>query len=58
MVALSDLDGFAGIAALVNSLLLWPIVKALKNVTHDHGTRLAVLEKTRQPAKPKRKRKT
>lgn len=30
---LKYLDGFAGMAALVNGLLLWPIVKALKQ---DH----------------------
>lgn len=31
---LSVLDGFAGLAALVNGLLLWPIVRTLKN---DHA---------------------
>jgi hypothetical protein len=34
------LDGFAGLAALVNGLLLWPIVRTLKD---DHNR-----SKTRQ----------
>lgn len=51
---LPNLDGFAGLAALVNSLLLWPIVRALKNVTKDHGARLSNLERARLK---KRKRK-
>ena len=41
---LEYLDGFAGIAALVNSLFLWPIIRALKSVTSDHGARLTALE--------------
>ncbi len=31
---LTFLDGFAGLAALVNGLLLWPIVRTLKQ---DHS---------------------
>lgn len=45
------LDGFAGLAALINGLLLWPIVRTLKadhkdlKETHvDHGKRIAKLE--------------
>lgn len=45
------LDGFAGLAALINGLLLWPIVRTLKadhkdlKETHvDHGKRIARLE--------------
>ncbi len=49
---LEYLDGFAGIAALVNSLFLWPIIRALRQVTSDHGTRLSKLERP----KPKRRR--
>lgn len=44
-MTLPNLDGFAGLAALVNSLLLWPIVRALKNVTSTHHKRLTVLER-------------
>lgn len=32
------------IATLVNSLILWPIVKGLKNTQKDHGERLEKLE--------------
>ena len=53
---MSDLDGFAGLAALINSLLLWPIVRALKNVTKDHGDRLSTLERiSRKPKKKPRR---
>lgn len=53
-MTLPDLDGFAGLAALINSLLLWPIVRALKNVTKDHGDRLSFLERHhRKPTKKK-----
>jgi hypothetical protein len=50
---MSDLDGFAGLAALLNSLLLWPIVRALKNLTSDHGKRISTLES--KPKKPRKK---
>lgn len=54
MDALKLLDGFAGLAALVNSLLLWPVVKTLKQVVmENHGPRIAKLEK-RQPKRPTR----
>ena len=49
---LEYLDGFAGLAALVNSLFLWPIIRALRQVTTDHGQRLSALERP----KPRRKR--
>jgi hypothetical protein len=55
---LSSVDGIAGIAAVINGLLLWPIVRALKNVTKDHGDRIAVLEtKTNKPARARPRRK-
>jgi len=41
---LSWLNGLAGVAALLNGLLLWPVVRSLKQVTHAHGTRLTRLE--------------
>lgn len=48
-MTLADIDGLAGFAALVNGALLWPIVRALKAVTKDHGDRLTKLEA--RPAK-------
>lgn len=53
---LSVLDGFAGLAALVNGLLLWPIVRTLKadhaaskdkqdTRLDNHETRISVLER-------------
>lgn len=51
-------NGLAGLAALVNSLLMWPTIKALKG----HGPRIDTLEKDVQelkdqpkfiPAKPR-----
>ncbi len=42
---LQRLDGVAGLAALINGLLLWPVVKALKANDAHHDTRLAALEK-------------
>lgn len=50
---LPNLDGFAGLAALVNSLLLWPIVRALKNVTSSHHKRLTTLERVHLKKKRK-----
>lgn len=44
---LEALNGLAGIAALINGLLLWPIVRALKTTTQDHGTRLTMLERAK-----------
>lgn len=38
------LDGFAGLAALLNGLLLWPIVRTLKADHKDHSERIAKLE--------------
>lgn len=54
---LQYLDGFAGLAALVNGLLLWPIVRTLKSdhakskASQDerldnHETRISTLETT------------
>lgn len=48
---LPKLDGFAGLAALVNSLLLWPIVRSLKDGHKDHHIRISVLERLRKPKK-------
>lgn len=50
------LNGLAGVAALVNGLLLWPIVRALKTTTADHGQRLTAVEQA-VTKRPKRKRK-
>lgn len=48
---LSALDSFAGLAAFINGIILWPLVKSLKK---DHGDRIARLEQNRPP--PKRRR--
>lgn len=40
-----SLNGLAGAAALVNGLLLWPIVRSLKASDTAHASRLATLEK-------------
>jgi hypothetical protein len=56
------LDGFAGLAALVNSAILWPMYRTLKAMVVDsHEPRITALEQTRarQPkraARPKRSR--
>lgn len=53
---LQVLDGFAGLAALVNGLLLWPIVRTLKDDHNkskarqderldNHETRIETLER-------------
>jgi hypothetical protein len=49
---LQYLDGFAGLAALINGLLLWPIVRMNKKNTErqdgrldDHETRIGHLER-------------
>lgn len=39
------LNGLAGLAALVNSLFMWPLLKSLKAIAQDHGSRLERLEK-------------
>lgn len=64
-VDLPTIDGFAGIAALVNSLIMWPVVKSLKETVQflkdDHETRLRALEEARlakaakQTKKPRRR---
>lgn len=33
MFELADLDGVAGLAALINGMVLWPIVRSLQKVT-------------------------
>jgi hypothetical protein len=54
---LQYLDGFAGLAALVNSLLLWPVVKTLKEVViKDHGPRIVRLESSSPKKKVSRAR--
>ncbi len=52
------LNGLAGVAALINSLLLWPVIRSLKKmdsaltaITSDHAVRITTLE-----AVPKSKR--
>ena len=54
---LKSFDGFAGIAAIINGLLLWPVVRALKSVTQEHGTRLSALERITKTQPKKRGRK-
>jgi hypothetical protein len=52
------LDGVAGLAALVNGLLLWPVVRSLKK---EHGERITALErhpKLSPRPKPKKRRRT
>ena len=44
---LPQLDGFAGIASLINSLILWPVIRSLKALSQDHGARLTALETRR-----------
>ena len=48
-ITLADLDGLAGFAALINGILLWPTIRALKALE----PRVAKLEAA---AAPKRKR--
>lgn len=38
-------NGMAGIAALVNSLVLWPVIKSLKSIATDLDHRVTKLEK-------------
>jgi hypothetical protein len=45
------LNATAGIAALINGLLLWPIVRSLKAVTTSHHTRLTRLEAVKRKRK-------
>lgn len=42
-------NGVAGLAALVNSLILWPIVRNLKHIGESHDKRITRLE--RKPRK-------
>lgn len=46
--SLSDLDGFAGFAALVNGLILWPVVRSLQ-------ASVAALREDVKAMKPRRK---
>lgn len=51
-MTLSELDGLAGIAALVNSLIMWPTIRALKKGLarlDTHEQRLEQLESRRPP---------
>jgi hypothetical protein len=45
------LNGLAGLAALVNSALMWPTIKSLRAIVVNLDTRVTRLE-----AKPKRRR--
>jgi len=49
----SYLNGLAGLAALLNGLLLWPVIRSLKNIAQNHDTRITRLE---APKKKARKR--
>ncbi len=55
MPGLDDLNSLAGIAAIINGLLLWPIVRSLKAVTSSHHARLTKLE-TAKARKGRKKR--
>jgi hypothetical protein len=37
-------NGLAGLAALVNSLLMWPTIKAIKRIALDLDRRVSKLE--------------
>lgn len=41
------LNGLAGLAALLNGLLLWPIIRSLKQVTKNLDHRVTKLESPR-----------
>ena len=54
MPTLDDLNSLAGVAAIINGLLLWPIVRSLKQVTSQHHARISRLEQTKaRKRKPK-----
>lgn len=57
--SLELLNGLAGLAALLNGLLLWPIVRTLKGTDEKHQARLDALEVAKEvpAAKPRRRRK-
>jgi hypothetical protein len=44
-VDLPSLDGAAGLAALLNSLLVVPMLRGLKKMGQNHEGRIGVLEK-------------
>lgn len=46
MFALADLDGVAGLAALINGMVLWPIVRSLQKVTARTEAAVAELKET------------
>lgn len=50
-----SLNNVAGIAALVNSLLLWPVIRSLKSLASNHDLRITRLE-TKPRSKAKRAR--
>ncbi len=56
MPSLSDLDGFAGFAALVNSLLLWPTVRGLQTAVSALREEIAGMKKTRRKATARKRR--
>lgn len=49
--SLSDLDGLAGLAALVNGLFLWPVIRSLKKLAVQHDERITQLEKRKPRAR-------
>ncbi len=53
MPTLDDINSLAGVAAIINGLLLWPIVRSLKAVTSNHHTRLTKLEVAHKGRKKK-----
>lgn len=53
---LKDLDGFAGFAALVNSLFLWPVIRSLQAAVAALRQDVQALKKPAsrpQPRKPR-----
>jgi hypothetical protein len=52
---LQGLDNFAGLAALINGLILWPVVQSLKR---EQVNIRAMLTKALAPKKRRRRKKT
>lgn len=48
MPTLDDLNALSGLAAIINGLLLWPVVRSLKAVTSNHNARITRLERKRK----------
>lgn len=51
---MSDLDGFAGFAALVNGLILWPVVRSLQASVAALREDVKAMKPRRTPARRKK----